>query len=176
MHTAAEIACALIRGFEGCVLHAYPDPATGGEPWTIGYGATGPSIRPGAVWTREQAEADLRGRVDAMLAIMGGFLPSTLPPGAVAALASLAYNIGCPHGACRRPPPVGSTSRDCCCCRLETSSVVAKLHAGDLAGAAASFDVWNKAAGKVNPGLVKRRAAERETFLSAIRSAAPPNA
>ncbi|HID1023608.1 TPA: glycoside hydrolase family protein, partial [Klebsiella michiganensis] len=32
---------ALIKRFEGCRLTAYPDPGTGGAPWTIGYGWTG---------------------------------------------------------------------------------------------------------------------------------------
>ncbi|MHC5779315.1 lysozyme [Nostoc sp.] len=30
----------LIKEFEGCNLHAYPDPRTGGKPITIGWGAT----------------------------------------------------------------------------------------------------------------------------------------
>lgn len=30
----------LIKEFEGCHLSAYPDPLSGGEPWTIGYGTT----------------------------------------------------------------------------------------------------------------------------------------
>ena len=34
----------LIKEFEGCHLKAYPDPKTGGDPWTIGFGATGPDI------------------------------------------------------------------------------------------------------------------------------------
>ena len=40
---------ALIKEFEGCarlrrdgLVEAYPDPGTGGDPWTIGWGATGP--------------------------------------------------------------------------------------------------------------------------------------
>ena len=36
----------LTEQFEGCRLEAYPDPATGGEPWTIGYGHTGPDVFP----------------------------------------------------------------------------------------------------------------------------------
>ena len=44
---------------EGCRLTAYPDPLSGGDPWTIGYGATGPSISKGTVWVQEQADADL---------------------------------------------------------------------------------------------------------------------
>jgi GH24 family phage-related lysozyme (muramidase) len=31
---------------------AYPDPATGGAPWTIGWGSTGPDITKGTVWTK----------------------------------------------------------------------------------------------------------------------------
>ena len=30
------LAIPLIKQFEGCKLTAYPDPGTGGEPWTIG--------------------------------------------------------------------------------------------------------------------------------------------
>ncbi len=30
----------LIQQFEGCHLDAYPDPLSGGEPWTIGWGKT----------------------------------------------------------------------------------------------------------------------------------------
>ena len=30
----------LIKEFEGCHLTAYPDPLSGGEPYTIGYGTT----------------------------------------------------------------------------------------------------------------------------------------
>jgi lysozyme len=40
-----------------------------------------------------------------------------------------------------------------------------KLNAGDKAGAANQFDVWNKAGGKVLQGLVTRRAAEKALFL-----------
>ncbi|WP_141395346.1 glycoside hydrolase family protein, partial [Enterobacter hormaechei] len=34
----SDTGVALIKRFEGCRLRAYPDPATGGAPWTIGYG------------------------------------------------------------------------------------------------------------------------------------------
>lgn len=44
---------------EGLRLKAYPDPLSGGDPWTIGYGATGKGIQKGTVWTQEQAEKRL---------------------------------------------------------------------------------------------------------------------
>ena len=48
-------AVSLIAEFEGFVDHAYPDPASGGEPWTIGYGFTqlqGRAVRPGDTISR----------------------------------------------------------------------------------------------------------------------------
>ena len=49
----------MIKSFEGLVMMAYPDPGTGGEPWTIGYGHT-KNVRPGMMITEEQAEQLLR--------------------------------------------------------------------------------------------------------------------
>src|ERR1044072_792728 len=52
---------------EGLRLKAYPDPLSGGDPWTIGYGHTGPEVKPGLVWTHQQArdalEADIADHV-----------------------------------------------------------------------------------------------------------------
>jgi GH24 family phage-related lysozyme (muramidase) len=47
----------LLKTWEGCHLSAYPDPASGGPPWTIGYGHTGAEVVPGVTITQEQAEA-----------------------------------------------------------------------------------------------------------------------
>lgn len=48
-----------ISSFEGVVLRAYPDPATGGAPWTIGIGHTSaaghPQVAPQMVITRTKA-------------------------------------------------------------------------------------------------------------------------
>lgn len=44
---------------EALRLKAYPDPKSGGEPWTIGYGHTGPEVHEGLVWTAAQAEIQL---------------------------------------------------------------------------------------------------------------------
>lgn len=65
------------------------------------------------------------------------------------ALVSLAFNIG-----------TGNFNK---------STLVKRLKAGDMAGAAAQFAVWNKARVngvlKVLPGLVRRRAAEAALFV-----------
>lgn len=41
------------------VTIAYPDPLSHGDPWTIGWGHTGPEVRQGVTWTVEQCEAAL---------------------------------------------------------------------------------------------------------------------
>ena len=40
---------------EGLRLAAYPDPLSGGDPWTIGYGHTGADVTAATVWTRSEA-------------------------------------------------------------------------------------------------------------------------
>ncbi len=178
-----ELASTLLRRFEGLELAAYADPAsrmgvwlklhkgqayTGplddGKPWTIGYGATGPDINPGVVWTRAQAEADLARRVGVLVDRVGALVKRPTADGAVAALVSLAYNIGCPKP-CLAPPP-GEV--ECGVCRFRRSSTLRLLNDGSLRAAGDAFLLWDKAQGSVNAGLLKRRTAERLAFLTAL--------
>lgn len=48
---------------------------------------------------------------------------------------------------------------------FRNSTLLRKLNLGNVEEAAEEFPRWNKARGKVLPGLVKRRAQEREMFL-----------
>jgi len=138
-----QVAFGLITHWEGCKLKAYPDPATGGAPWTIGFGATGPDIGPGTEWTQSQADADLQRRIDAIgIAIDGFDVP--LNDNQKGALCSLAYNIG-----------IGN---------LSNSTLLKCLKRRDIYGASAQFLVWNKAAGRVMAGLVNRRKDEKAIF------------
>lgn len=50
------------------------------------------------------------------------------------------------------------------------SGLAAKLKARDYPGAAREFPKWKYAGGRVLPGLVKRRKAEQDLFLSNQRS------
>ena len=62
MKEAIDLACnVLIKPFEGLarrradgLVQAYPDPGSGGAPWTIGYGSTGPDVKQDTVWTMQQ--------------------------------------------------------------------------------------------------------------------------
>lgn len=150
--TPSPACTALIKRFEGCAkrlpdgrLAAYPDPGSGGDPWTIGWGSTGPDIKPGTIWTQKQADArfaqhlaEFGAKVDQLLA------GSPTRQFQFDALVSFAYNIG-----------IGN---------FGSSTLLRKHRAGDHSGAAAQFGAWVNAAGKKLPGLVARRAAEAAMY------------
>ena len=143
------LAVPLIAEFEGFRERAYPDPGTGGKPWTIGFGSTrdehGQPIKPGTVWTRARAEARFRRDVQEFAEHVDRIIdgaPTT--PNQKAAMVSLAYNVG----------PAN----------LATSTLLRLHKVGDYAGAANEFARWKFAAGKVLPGLVRRRAAEAKLY------------
>lgn len=146
-HAAAPLArrigpagLALIKSFEGCRLTAYRCPA---GVWTIGYGSTGAHVREGMTISPERAEALLRGDLARFEAAVAKAVPAATQ-NQFDAMVSLAFNIG-----------VAAFAK---------STVARKAKAGDHAGAAAAFSLWNKAGGKVLPGLTRRRAAEAELY------------
>lgn len=134
---------ALVREFEGCRLDAYRCPA--GIP-TIGYGATGPDIRMGMKWTQEEADERLAEDLARFAEGVERLVLVDLTDNQFAALVSFAYNVG-----------LGA---------LAGSTLLRELNAGDYEGAADQFPRWSKGGGRVLPGLVRRRAAERDLFLS----------
>lgn len=137
-------ALSLIKQFEGCELEAYPDPGTGGDPWTIGWGATGDGIRKGVKWTQAQADERLARDVARFAAGVDAGVTRAPTPGQRGAMISFAYNVG-----------IGAFS---------ASTLLRKHNAGDVAGAAAEFGKWVNAGGRKLNGLVKRRAAEAAVY------------
>jgi lysozyme len=170
----------LIKSFEGIPdgdpstvnIDAYLCPA---DVWTIGWGhaimdggaqlkgaankARARALYPGGI-TREQAEALLRGDLVPRAASVSSLLGVTLSDGQFGALIGLVFNIGAGN--------------------LGASTLLRKLNAGDLAGAADQFMAWDKARvnGVLQPlaGLTRRRRAERAMFLGQDwRAAAAPS-
>lgn len=150
-------ALALIKQFEGLRLNAYPDPATNGDPWTIGYGHTSaagiPNVKKGMKITALTAETILEDDIKAVAAGVRKLVTAPLNENQFGALVSFAFNLGLTN--------------------LSTSTLLRKLNAGDYAGAAAEFPRWNRAAGKVMKGLTRRREAEQELFLTPATAAVP---
>ncbi|MDR3323259.1 MAG: lysozyme [Zoogloeaceae bacterium] len=132
---------ALIREFELFSAKVYICPA--GKP-TIGYGHV---LRPSDSFTeitQEQGEAMLQTDIAPVEIYLRAVLPG-LTQNQFDALASLCFNIG-----------LGN---------FERSTLLTRLKAGDLRGAALQFRRWIHANGKKLPGLVRRRAAEEALFM-----------
>lgn len=144
----------LIKKWEGYAtdlkdgrVQAYPDPATGGAPWTIGWGSTGPDIKRGTIWTKAQAQARFDQHVAQFTKEVSAILgKASTTQGQFDALVSFAYNLGSEN--------------------LRTSTLMRMHKEGDYAGAAAQFARWNKANKKVMAGLTKRRADEAALYGS----------
>ncbi len=174
---AVAIAKKFIRPQEGLCLLAYPDPKSDlskmlsnmsklalykagkfqltkdlreldASPWTVGFGATGPDIKEGVVWTLEQAESALDEQVRARVLDVLKSAPNLAKhsPEKLAACTSLHYNIGAGN--------------------FKTSTVVKCIAKEDMQGAGQAFKLFNMAGGVVNQGLINRRQTECDLFLS----------
>ncbi len=137
----------LIKLSEGLETEAYPDPGNRvtGEPWTIGYGHTR-GVHRGDTCTEAQASDWLREDLQAAEGAVRHLVGVPLGQRQFDALASFVFNIGA--------------------AAFGNSTLLRLLNAGDTTGAAEQFKRWNRGADGVLPGLVTRRAAERDLFLS----------
>ncbi|MEQ1411417.1 lysozyme [Acinetobacter indicus] len=137
----------LICNFEGKRLAAYDD---GVGVWTIGFGTTvypnGIKVMKGDTCTEAQAKTYMAHDLKKLEATVNKAVTVQLNQNQFDALVSLAYNIG-----------TNAFSK---------STLVKKLNANDIRGAADQFDVWVNAGGKRMQGLVNRRAKEKALFLS----------
>ena len=149
---ASNKAAEVIAEFEGFSPDAYPDPGTGGEPWTIGYGTTvyhtGVKVKEGDHITRTEALFELQYHLNQkVVPELNQALKVKVTQAQFDALCSFAYNCGMAN--------------------LRSSTLMALLNKGeDPKLVAAQFGRWNKAGGKVLVGLTRRRAAESQLFLS----------
>lgn len=133
----------LIKSFEGLRLESYRD-SVGILTW--GWGHTGPDVRPGQTITTEHAAELLRQDVFRFEVAVNDAAKVGLSQSQFDALVCFSFNVGAEA--------------------LRTSTLLKLINASDFAGAAQQFRRWTRA-GKVElAGLVRRRAAERDLFLS----------
>jgi len=143
MRYSDEARHVLTEASEGRVLSAYPDPGTGGTPWTIGYGHI-EGVKQGDICTDAQADAWLISDLAFAEHAVNRLVTVPLSQHQFDALVDFTFNLG-----------VSS---------LAKSTLLAKLNSGDYAGADAEFAKWVRGGGRVLPGLVKRRALEAAWF------------
>jgi len=128
----------LIKKHEGCKLKAYKCPA---GVWTIGYGHTGADVKQGQVITQAKAEQLLKSdlaKFERHVMLFDSKYKWT--QNEFDALVSFAFNVGSVN-------------------QLTANGKRTKERI------AAAMLLYNKAGGKVLPGLTERRQAERELFL-----------
>lgn len=143
-----ETGTKLIIEFEGLRLSSYLCPK---GVWTIGFGATGPDIVKGLVWTEDQAWARLREDIEARERQVENAVTVPLNENQFSALVSFVFNLG-----------IG---------RLRSSTLLRRLNAGDYLSAAAEFERWDNVCDhtgcREEKGLRLRRRAEQDLFLTA---------
>lgn len=132
----------LIKEFEGCKLTAYFCPA---RILTVGFGSTGPHVKPGMTITESEAETLLLNDLVRFEKAVNELVKVPMTQGAYDALVSFTFNCG--EGA------------------LEESTLLRELNEGKDPNAVAKAQLprWTNG-GLV--GLVRRRAAEVELFCS----------
>lgn len=143
---------AVIKHFEGLEIEAYPDPGTGGAPWTIGYGHTGDDVLPGLIWNQAQAERALQADLSYFEKLVGNALTSQVTQGQFDALVAFCFNVG--------PGKKGVKDGLLMLKNGNPSSLLRLTNAREFEAAARQFKYWDNAAGKKLRGLTRRRAAE----------------
>ncbi len=136
----------LIKSFEGCVLKAYQDSV---GIWTIGYGHT-KGVHSGMTITAIQAQEYLISDLVVFERAVNSCVTVPMTQNMFDALVSFSFNVGA--------------------AALKKSTLLANLNKGNINSAATEFDKWVHAGKKILPGLVRRRAAEKELFLNSNSS------
>lgn len=141
------LAIATIGGFEGRRTTAYQDVV---GVWTICDGLT-EGVKKGDKRTPAECDAALEAGIARYERELDRCLTAEVPPRSKVALLSWAWNVGT-GAACR-------------------STLVRLANAGQIEDACRQLPRWNRAGGKVVPGLVKRRAAEMSMCLDGLKAA-----
>jgi len=144
----------LIKRWEGCKLKAYKCSA---GVWTVGYGLTTSAgfieVGPDTAITPAEADWYLEKTVEKFLAEIKPAITAPINGNELGAFTSLAYNIG----------PTA----------FRKSSALRHFNAGNKDRVPTSIRMWRKAGGKVVKGLVNRREAEVDLFLTPVIAEKP---
>lgn len=167
----------ITQHFESCYLIAYCDPASAmaealqkdglwykylanreigdspkyskldGKPWTCGWGDTVEVVK-STIFTQAEADSRLTTRLLEKGAAVDRLVTVQLLPREKASITDFTYNEG--EG------------------RLATSTMLKRLNDSNFGEAMIEMKDWNKAGGKVSPGLVTRRQADIDLFTTGV--------
>lgn len=127
---------------EGEKLRSYLDPV---GVWTICNGET-LDVKPGQVKTAAECHSMLEMRLGYFAWNVDQMIKVPVKPSTEAALASFAYNVGLDN--------------------FKNSTLLKKINSGDIIGGCNELPRWNRAKGRILPGLTARRLAEQQLCIA----------
>lgn len=133
----------IIKKYESLKLHAYYCPA---HILTIGYGHTGQDVKSGMQISEHMAELLLKNDLERFEKEILALLKVPVTENQFSALVSFTFNVGSGNFA--------------------GSSMLKYINQNFMALASLEFDRWTRANGRVLAGLTKRRAEEKQLFLT----------
>lgn len=146
----SEAGLALIKKAEGMYTNAYLCPA---KVWTVGYGLTkwpnGKAVKKGDKITKAEAEVLLEQQVNEHASAIFDYVKIPLTKNQFDALASFCYNLG-----------KNILKQD--------QALTHYINAKDWANVTRVMQLYNKASGKVQNGLINRRKDEIALFLKGL--------
>lgn len=145
---------ALIKRHESCRLKAYPDPETGGAPWTCGWGET-EGVTPDTVWTQAEADARFEVSLAKREAMVLHYVTHPMTQGEFDAFVSIFYNVGEGN---RDKDGIGRLKNG------NPSTLLRKFNAGDIGGCEDEWLKWISPGSAVSHGLLIRRMDELKLF------------
>lgn len=149
---------ALLHEFESCVLKAYPDPKTGGEPWTCGWGET-EDVTPDTEWTQDEADSRFEVSLAKREAMVLRYVKHPMTQGQFDAFVSIFYNVGEGN---KHKDGIGRLKDG------RPSTLLRKFNDGDIGGAETEWLKWVSPGSNVEKGLRRRRMAELALFRGEV--------
>lgn len=140
--TTSKEGLEFIKDNEGLRLIPYQDE---GGVWTVGYGHTGTDVIPGLKYTMDQVNELFLKDITEFEDELNGMLKVAVTQNQFDSLMDFVYNEG----------PAA----------LHRSTLLKRVNVGDFQGAAKEFLKWDIVAGRPDPGLLKRRRADKTLFL-----------
>lgn len=125
---------------------AYPDPGTGGAPWTICWGHTGPEVKPGLKVDMGQCELWLREDLAFAEGVVKASITRPIKQGEYDSQVSFVFNVGAGN--------------------YRSSTLLRKFNAGDRVGSCNEYPRWIYANKRVLEGLRVRRYKEQVQCLT----------
>ena len=137
----------LTEQFESCELLSYQDQH---GIWTIGWGHTGPEVRPHTMISQQQADQWLQDDIQKAAMAVNTMVKAPLTQNEFDALTDFTFNVG-----------IGA---------FHGSTLLTLLNNEQYENAANQFDHWDHCGGKEVAGLLRRRVAETALFRQGMQS------